>query len=306
MHVWVSEGPGSERGGPRRRPRRGKIVSGASDKYILTKPLGRRPGVYHADCGGLDFAVKIHDLRYHFHRESFLRERTIRDILVREGHTHKNILIPHELVEQNSEGYIITPLVAGTLESLVVRGKKFFLPEDIAHLVTGICDALQYLYDKNILHRDVKPANVFLEINGTCSGHIGVAPSNYMAKISDFGIAFHWSLSHLEVPDTLLGTEYYLAPEQWQFSHSDHRADLYSLGVTLFRLFTGRVPFTGDVAAVAEAHLRRDIPDLARYNKKIPPLVSALVFKAMAKEPEERYQSATELKEAFLYAVQKS
>ena len=126
MHVWVSEGPGSERGGPRRRPRRGKIVSGASDKYILTKPLGRRPGVYHADCGGLDFAVKIHDLRYHFHRESFLRERTIRDILVREGHTHKNILIPHELVEQNSEGYIITPLVAGTLESLVVRGKILF------------------------------------------------------------------------------------------------------------------------------------------------------------------------------------
>jgi eukaryotic-like serine/threonine-protein kinase len=182
--------------------------------------------------------------------------------------------------------YIVMEYVEGrTLREILRDGRKI-LPERALEITADVLAALDYSHRAGIVHRDIKPANVML----TPSGDV---------KVMDFGIARAVADSSSTMTQTaaVVGTAQYLSPEQARGEQVDARSDLYSTGVLLYELLTGRPPFTGDSpVAVAYQHVREEAPPPSTYDPEIPPELDAICAKALAKPTSERYQSATEMR----------
>jgi len=185
-----------------------------------------------------------------------------------------------------NQPYIVMEYVAGrTLRDILREGRKI-LPERALEITSGILDALDYSHRAGIVHRDIKPANVML----TPSGDV---------KVMDFGIARAVADSSSTMTQTaaVVGTAQYLSPEQARGETVDYRSDVYSTGCVLYELLTGRPPFVGDSpVSVAYQHVREHAPPPSAL-EELPPAVDAIVMKALAKEVEDRYQSAAEMRE---------
>lgn len=181
--------------------------------------------------------------------------------------------------EINDTPFIVMQLVAG--QSLREAG-PLSLPQ-ITTLAGQLCDALGHAHQRGIIHRDLKPENVVL------------TPED-AAKLMDFGLAHSQSASHLTQEETLVGTLFYLAPEQILGEPVDGRADLYALGVILYELTTGRLPFAGDdVLNVISQHLHSPVEPPRTYRADLPPALDALIVRLLAKQPEDRPASAQEV-----------
>ena len=187
--------------------------------------------------------------------------------------------------------YIVMEFVAGRTLRDVVHDEGRLLPQRALELTADICAALEVAHAAGIVHRDIKPANVML----TPSGQV---------KVMDFGIARAAAdTSGATQTAAVIGTAAYLSPEQARGDHVDARSDLYSTGCLLFELVSGVPPFTGDSAvAVAYQHVREEPEPPSAYDGTLPPEVDAVVMKAMAKDPGQRYQSAAEMREDLLRA----
>jgi eukaryotic-like serine/threonine-protein kinase len=199
--------------------------------------------------------------------------------------THPNIVGVFDYGETNDLAYIVMEFVDGPpLKSVLDKQERFVLA-DIVRIMEDLLAGLQFSHERGVVHRDIKPANVMLTTSG-------------QAKIADFGIARIESSSMTQA-GTVLGTPAYMSPEQFMGQVVDSRTDIYSSGVLLYQLLTGERPFEGGMSAIMHKALNTDPPAPSQLSVTAPPAFDAVVRRAMAKRPEERFASAT----AFLAAV---
>jgi tRNA A-37 threonylcarbamoyl transferase component Bud32 len=200
--------------------------------------------------------------------------------------THPNIVGVFDYGETGDIAYIVMEYVDGpSVKSLVDKQERFAIG-DTMRIMTDLLNGLQFSHVRGVVHRDVKPANVMLTSEG-------------QAKIADFGIARIESSSMTQA-GTVLGTPAYMSPEQFMGQVVDARSDIYSSGVLLYQLLTGERPFEGGMSAIMHKALNTDPPLPSQITVTCPPAFDGVVRKAMAKRPEERFQSAA----AFLEALQ--
>jgi serine/threonine protein kinase len=204
---------------------------------------------------------------------------------------NKHILRVYDYGEQEGQTYLVMRYVgSGTLKDLTERGPLPLLTA--VEYFSQLADALQYAHDHGVIHRDVKTSNVLL----------GDSDDSYL---TDFGIAkLAESAAHFTGTGSIIGTPAYMSPEQGHGFTVDARSDIYSLGVVLYEMLTGVVPFEAETPiAVVLKHVNEPLPSPRRVNAMIPESVEKVVFRALAKNPDERYQSAREFGEALRAAT---
>lgn len=238
---------------------------------------------------GRDVAVKVLDRKL-AERPGF-RDRFMREARLAAALDHPNIVSLFDFGDEHALYLVMPYLSGGSVQDLLPRS-----PLQIGEVVTygsQIADALEYAHQRKVVHRDVKPANMLIHADGR-------------VMLSDFGLAKIVSqTTTLNAPRNRpdAGTPEYMAPEQVVGS-SDARSDIYSLGVVLYLLLTGRLPFTGSNSQeVMQKRLRQDPTPPREYNPSIPPAMESVVLRAMARHPDDRYQRASELGAALLGAL---
>ncbi len=204
--------------------------------------------------------------------------------------SHPNIVGVFDYGETPELAYIVMEFVDGTTLKHVVDKKERFELAEIARLMESLMAGLQFSHDRGVVHRDIKPANIML----TQSGEV---------KIADFGIARIESSSMTQA-GTMLGTPSYMSPEQFMGQTVDARTDLYSSGVMLYQLLTGEKPFEGGLTAIMHKVLNTEPPPPSALSVTVPHAFDAVVKKAMAKRPEDRFASATEFSRAIRDALE--
>lgn len=268
----------------------GQTLSG---RYRLVEVIGRggMAEVWRARDERLNRDVAVKQLRTNLATDSSFQMRFNREAQAAAGLNHPNIVGVYDTgTERDAHGimvpYIVMELVQGrTLREILRSGQR--IPDATAFQYTaGVLDALAYSHKAGIVHRDIKPANVML----TTSGQI---------KVMDFGIARAVSDTSATMTQTaaIIGTAQYLSPEQARGETVDARSDIYSTGCLLYELLTGKPPFQGDSpVSVAYQHVREAVTPPSQLNPSITPQMDAVVLKALAKDPAERYQSAEEMR----------
>jgi beta-lactam-binding protein with PASTA domain len=263
-------------------------------RYELGELLGRggMAEVRRAVDRRLGRPVAVKQLRTDFATDPTFQARFRREAQSAAGLNHPTIVAVYDTGEETdpltgvSVPYIVMELVEGqTLRDVLREGRKI-LPERALELTQGVLDALSYSHKAGIVHRDIKPANVMLGPNG------GV-------KVMDFGIARAVADTSATMTQTaaVIGTAQYLSPEQARGETVDARSDLYSAGCLLYELLVGRPPFVGESpVSVAYQHVREAPVPPSQLDPEITPEIDAVVLKALAKDPADRYQSASEMK----------
>jgi serine/threonine-protein kinase len=263
-------------------------------RYELGELLGRggMAEVRRAVDQRLGRSVAVKQLRTDLATDPTFQARFRREAQSAAGLNHPTIVAVYDTGEEIDPltgvavPYIVMELVEGsTLRDVLKDGRKI-LPERALELTQGVLDALSYSHKAGIVHRDIKPANVMLAPNG------GV-------KVMDFGIARAVADTSATMTQTaaVIGTAQYLSPEQARGEKVDARSDLYSTGCLLYELLVGRPPFVGDSpVSVAYQHVREAPLPPSQLDPEISPEIDAVVLKALAKDPADRYQSAREMK----------
>src|SRR5437868_2319019 len=238
----------------------------------------------------LDRIVAIKTLRADLARDGTLQARFGREAQSAASLNHPAVVAVYDTGEDTSEAapvpYIVMEHVDGSTLRDLLRENRALLPDKALELVDGILRALDYSHRGGIVHRDIKPANVMI----TRAGDV---------KVMDFGIARAMADSAATMTQTaqVIGTAQYLSPEQARGERVDARSDIYSTGCVLYELLTGQPPFTGDSpVAIAYQHVREEPIPPSQIDPEIPAWADAIVLKAMAKDPAQRYQSAGEMR----------
>src|SRR6201992_552912 len=262
------------------------------DRYELDGVVGRggMAEVYRARDLRLDRVVAIKTLRTDLARDQTFQARFRREAQSAASLNNPSIVAVYDTGEDMSTGvpfpFIVMEFVDGrTVRDLLIEGHRL-LPERTLEIVSGVLRALEYSHQAGIVHRDIKPGNVMVTRNGDI-------------KVMDFGIARAMSDNQATMTQTaqVIGTAQYLSPEQARGERVDARSDLYSTGCLMYELLTGRPPFTGDSpVAIAYQHVRENPVPPSVVDPDIPSWADAIVLKAMAKDPNDRYQSAAEMR----------
>jgi serine/threonine-protein kinase len=196
--------------------------------------------------------------------------------------SHPNIVSIFDWGSENSTYYIVMEYVEGENLKSIIKKEGGLLPAKVIEIGKQVATALDFAHQHNIIHRDIKPHNIVLTNEGT-------------VKVTDFGIA-RAGASTMTQTGTILGSAHYFSPEQARGEEVDKRSDIYSLGVVLYEMATGQLPFGGEnPVAVAIKHVHEAPIPPRQINPEIPVSLEAIILKAMAKEPENRYQDAQEL-----------
>ena len=261
------------------------------DRYELDGVVGRggMAEVYRARDLRLDRVVAIKTLRTDLARDQTFQARFRREAQSAASLNNPSIVAVYDTGEDLSTGvpvpFIVMEYVDGrTVRDLLIEGHRL-LPERTLEITSGVLRALEYSHQAGIVHRDIKPGNVMVTRNGDI-------------KVMDFGIARAMSDAQATMTQTaqVIGTAQYLSPEQARGERVDARSDLYSTGCLMYELLTGRPPFTGDSpVAIAYQHVRENPVPPSRLDPSLPPWADSIVLKAMAKSPNDRYQSAAEM-----------
>ncbi len=261
------------------------------DRYELDGVVGRggMAEVWRARDIRLDRVVAIKTLRADLARDQTFQARFRREAQSAAALNNPSIVAVYDTGEDLSTGvpvpYIVMEYVDGrTVRDLLIEGHRL-LPERTLEIISGVLRALEYSHQAGIVHRDIKPGNVMVTRQGD-------------VKVMDFGIARAMNDAQATMTQTaqVIGTAQYLSPEQARGERVDARSDIYSTGCLMYELLTGRPPFTGDSpVAIAYQHVRENPIPPSRLDPDIPPWADAIVLKAMAKSPNERYQTAAEM-----------
>lgn len=269
-------------------PRVGDTFAG----YRLDGVLGRggMSTVFRAENVRLGNIVALKILRSDLAEDNQFRERFVRESRVASSMNHPNIIPIVDAGQEDGNLFLVMRYVSGSdLKSLLTREGRLE-PARCVDIIAQVASALDAAHAKGLLHRDVKPANILLESSG-------VDYRGDHAYLADFGLTKHTgSTSGLTKTGHFVGTIDYMAPEQIEAGVVDGRADVYALGCVTFQCLTGTVPFVRDGdAAVLWAHLRADLPKATSVRPELPESVDEVIFRALQKSPDDRYQSAREL-----------
>ena len=213
---------------------------------------------------------------------------------------HINIVPLYEYGEQSELAYLVMPYVTGgTLRELLE--KCGILPlNDVVSIIEQAAAALDYAHEQGIIHRDLKPGNILFHADG----RVLLADFGLAKIVNEAAEATEETLSGITSAGTIIGTPEYFSPEQSTGNLVDRRTDVYSLGIVLYQMLSGHVPFTGATpVAIAVKHSTEEPPSLLQYNSAIPHSVEAVIMKAIAKKPNQRYSSAGELAHALRAAI---
>lgn len=247
--------------------------------------------VYRAEQLGLRRIVALKILHADLARDEVIVERFLREARIAASLNHEHIVTIYDVGEESGVYYIAMRYIEGESFAHLIRRDGPLPPARALAMLAQVADALDFAHAHGVLHRDVKPANVMVE------------PGDILT-LTDFGIARAGALSALTAAHTVIGTPAYMSPEQARGEPVDKRSDLYALGVMLYEALGGRPPFVADsTPGLLYMHVHQPPRPLSELRPDLPWGLSAVVSRALAKQPDERYQSAHELIEAARAAL---
>ncbi|RLL45272.1 Stk1 family PASTA domain-containing Ser/Thr kinase [Oceanobacillus piezotolerans] len=264
-----------------------------NERYQIKGKIGGggMADVYLARDIILDRDVAIKSLRMEYANDQEFIARFDREAQSATSLAHPNIVSIYDVGEEDHLLYMVMEYVEGmTLKEYIQR----FGPLDVQEsmdIMRQIASAIAHAHANDIVHRDIKPQNILMDGHG-------------QAKVTDFGIAIALSATALTQTNSILGSVHYLSPEQARGGMATKKSDIYSLGIVLFEMLTGRLPFSGQSpVSIALKHLQSDTPSVRRFNQDIPQSVENIVLKATAKNPFHRYDSIYDFEEAIEIAL---
>lgn len=261
-------------------------------QYRIVRRIGKggMAEVYLAEQPSMHRQVAVKVLPQHFLQDETFLERFMREVQVIARLEHPRILPVYDFGEEGGQPYIVMRYISGgTLAERIAEGP---LPlEEVVRLLWQIAEGLEYAHQRGVIHRDFKPSNVLLDEHGNI----------YLA---DFGIARVAETTAQLTGSGIVGTPAYIAPEMAESQPPTHQVDVYALGVTLFQMLTGELPYKADTPmGLLMAHVSKPIPDVRVLRPDLPPAVQYVIERAMAKNPSYRYRSAMEVADALEKAL---
>jgi serine/threonine protein kinase len=221
------------------------------------------------------------------------KERFFKEAQTAGGLSHANIVTIYDVGEENNLGYIAMDLLTGAPLSLFTQPDKTLPAPLIYQLLIQICEALNYAHQQNVVHRDIKPANIIYD------------DDLLKVTVTDFGIAYVSDNSKTKT-GVIMGSPYYMSPEQILGLKIDGRSDIFSLGVTFYQLLCGHLPFAGEsIATVAYQITKVKAIAVNQHNSKLPSSAQRICNKAMHKDSTKRYQSMAEFRLALISALKR-
>ena len=270
----------------------GKMLN---NRYEILEKIGNggMATVYKAKCHVLNRYVAIKILKDEFTTDSDFIKRFNTEAQSAASLTHPNIVQIYDVCNEDNLYYIVMELIQGkTLKEIIAEDGILSWKWSI-NIAIQIASALETAHKNNIIHRDIKPHNIIITEDG-------------IAKVTDFGIAKAVSNSTITAFGTTIGSVHYFSPEHARGGYTDAKSDLYSLGIVMYEMLTGRVPFDADTpVSVALKQVQEEPTDPMKYNPNIPISVDRIILKAMQKDPNFRYQNATEMLQDLSLALKK-
>lgn len=258
-----------------------------NDRYEIIKTIGEggMANVYLAHDVILDRPVAVKILRGDLANDEKFVRRFQREAISASSLSHPNIVEMYDVGEDNSKYFIVMEYVNGkTLKNLIKKRGSLTIPE-VMDIMLQLTSGIAHAHDSYIIHRDLKPQNVMILDDG-------------LVKITDFGIAMALNSNELTQTNSVMGSVHYLPPEQANGSGSTIKSDIYSLGIMMFELLTGKIPFKGENAVeIAIKQMKEQIPSIVKMNPEIPQSVENIILKACAKNPQNRYETAGDMHE---------
>ena len=232
--------------------------------------------VYKAKCHKLNRLVAVKVLKEEFSSDAGFVSKFKMEAQAAARLSHPNIVNVYDVIDEGKLHYIVMELIEGvTLKGYIARKGKLEAKESIG-IGIQVAQGIAAAHEQGIIHRDIKPQNVIISMDGK-------------VKVTDFGIAR--GVSTQTLTSAAMGSVHYISPEQARGGYSDNRSDIYSLGITLYEMLTGRVPYEGDnTVAIALAHLEEAMVPPSVYNPEIPASLERIILKCTAKKPENRYE----------------
>lgn len=253
------------------------------DRYEIIEKIGTggMADVYKAKCHRLNRMVAIKFLKPEYSSDSSFVKRFRGEAESCAGLTHPNVVSVYDVGDEGDLHYIVMELVEGiTLKRYIEKKGQLEIKEAVG-IAIQIAQGLEAAHSKHVIHRDIKPQNIILSREGK-------------VKVADFGIAKAATTTNT-IQECAAGSVHYLSPEQAR-GYSDERSDIYSLGITMYEMLAGRVPYAGDNnVSVALAHISESATPIVELNPNVTPAVEKIVRKCMSKKPERRYATAGEL-----------
>jgi len=260
----------------------GKVIG---NRYEILKRIGNggMATVYKARCRVLNRFVAVKVLKDEYTTDAEFIRRFNAEAQSAAGLTHANIVSVYDVGHEDNIYYIVMELIQGKTLKEIINEDGALPWKWSVNIAIQIAAALEAAHKNNIVHRDIKPHNIIITEEG-------------VAKVTDFGIAKAVSNSTITAFGTTIGSVHYFSPEHAKGGTTDAKSDLYSLGIVMYEMLTGRVPFDADTpVSVALKHMQERAVEPIKLNPAIPYAVNKIIVKAMQKDPSLRYESATEM-----------
>ena len=260
-----------------------KIGMMIGNRYEILEKIGTggMSDVYRAKCHKLNRFVAVKVLKQEFAENENFVSKFIIEAQAAAGLMHPNIVNVYDVGEEAGIHYIVMELIEGiTLKKYIEKKARLSYKEAVS-IAIQVSMGIEAAHNNHIIHRDIKPQNIIISKDGK-------------VKVTDFGIAK--AASSNTITSNVMGSVHYTSPEQARGGYSDEKSDVYSLGITMFEMLTGRVPFNGETTvAIAIKHIQEELPYPSDFVPEIPIAVESIVLKCCQKSPDRRYQNMGEL-----------
>lgn len=261
----------------------GKLFAG---RYRILKSIGRggMADVYLANdliLEGEEVAIKV--LRTNYQTDQVAVTRFQREARAMAELSHPNIVSIRDIGEEDGQQFLVMEYVDGLDLKHYIQEKAPLSNSEVVRIMEEVLSAMTLAHEKGIIHRDLKPQNILLTKEGT-------------VKVTDFGIAVAFAETSLTQTNSMLGSVHYLSPEQARGSKATVQSDIYAMGIMLFEMLTGHIPYDGDSAVtIALQHFQKPLPSIREINSEVPQALENVAIKATAKRLTDRYQSTYEM-----------
>lgn len=258
-----------------------------NDRYQILETIGGggMANVYKAHDVILNRNVAVKVLRPQFSDDDEFIRRFRREAQAATSLSHPNVVTIYDVGEENDLYYIVMEYVEGLTLKQLIQQQGALSIEKTVNIMQQICSAINHAHANHIVHRDIKPHNILISELGE-------------AKVTDFGIARAMTSATITHTNSVMGSVHYLSPEQARGGMVNEKSDIYSLGIVLYEMVTGRVPFSGDTAvSIAIKHLQTEVPSPRKANPQLPQSIENIILKATAKDPFHRYTNVRSMEE---------